>query len=288
MPEHTIKGGGGLRLHALEAGNPDGQALLLLHGFSQCRLSWTRQFESDLADDFRLVAMDYRGHGLSEKPVDAYGDSRMWAEDVDAVMETLGLDRPVLVGHAYGGVVIGDYLRFYGDERIRGIVLDAANTKVGTKAARIFVSDEFRALVPGLFSNSVDESMRALAELMRLCHPETGLTDLYFFLGYNTIVPPYVREGLLSRILDNDDVLEKLRTPALVIHGTSDRIVFPELAERHARVIPNARLSLYEKVGHAPHWESAERFNRELREFVLSLTTDDQTAHALVPAHAHD
>jgi pimeloyl-ACP methyl ester carboxylesterase len=271
LEEHTIKGGGGLRLHVMEVGNPAGQPLLLLHGFSQCRLSWTRQFESDLADDFRLVAMDYRGHGLSEKPIDAYGDSMIWAEDVHAVITGLALERPVLVGHAYGGVVIGDYLRFYGDEQLKGIVLDGANTKVGTEAARKFVSEEFRALVPGLFSNSIDESMRALTELMRLCHGETEPAELYFFLGYNTIVPPYVREGLLSRKLDNDDVLGTLRAPALVIHGTSDPIVFPTLAERHAQLIPNARLSLYESVGHAPHWENAERFNRELREFASSL-----------------
>jgi non-heme chloroperoxidase len=278
MREHTVKGGGGLKLHVLELGNPHGQAVLLLHGFSQCRLSWTRQFESDLIEDFRLVAMDYRGHGLSEKPVGAYGDSALWAEDVNAVITTLGLEHPVLVGHAYGGIVISDYLRFYGDEHLKGIVLNAVNTKVGTEAARSFVSEEFRALVPGLFSNNVDESMRALTELMRLCHGETSAVDLYFFLGYNTIVPPYVREGLLSRKLDNDDVLGALRAPTLVIHGTCDPIVFPTLALHHASVIPDARLSLYEGVGHAPHWENAERFNRELREFALHPALDSHTA----------
>ncbi len=257
--------------------------MLFLHGFSQCRLSWGRQYESDLADDFRLVAMDYRGHGLSEKPIGVYGDSAMWAEDVHAVITELQLERPVLVGHAYGGVVIGDYLRYHGDEHLSGIVLDGANSKVGTEAARTFVSEEFRALIPGLFSNRVDESMRSLAELMRLCHGETSPDDLYFFLGFNTIVPPYVREGLMSRKLDNDDVLAALRVPALVIHGQSDPIVFPTLAKYHAGLIPNARLFLYDSVGHAPHWENAKRFNRDLRQFVSRLGEDRRTAASAPP-----
>lgn len=276
MREHTVTGGGGLRLHVQDAGNPGGQALLFLHGFSQCRLSWMRQYESDLADDFRLVAMDYRGHGLSDKPIGAYGDSALWAEDVNAVITDLELERPVLVGHAYGGVVIGDYLRFHGDGHLGGIVLEGANSKIGTKEARTFVSEEFRALVPGLFSTTVDESMHTLAELMRLCHEGASQEDLSFFLGFNTIVPPHVREGLMSRELDNDDVLGALRVPVLVAHGSSDRIVFPDLARHHARLIPNARLSLYDSVGHAPHWENAPRFNRELRQFVSSLVAGDR------------
>jgi non-heme chloroperoxidase len=92
MKNHSVIGGGGLKLHVQETGNPDGKPILFIHGFSQCRLAWNKQMHSDLATDFRLIAMDIRGHGLSEKPRDAYGDSRMWADDVHAVMAALRLD----------------------------------------------------------------------------------------------------------------------------------------------------------------------------------------------------
>src|SRR5687768_14489125 len=97
-----VTGGGGVQLHVVEAGNPRGRPIVFIHGFSQCSLAWSRQMSSDLADDYRLVAMDMRGHGRSEKPREAYDDSRLWAEDVGAVIRALRLDHPVLCGWSYG------------------------------------------------------------------------------------------------------------------------------------------------------------------------------------------
>jgi len=90
MKTHTVTGGG-LELHVEETGSSDGKPILFIHGFSQCRLARNQQLHSDLANDFRLIAMDIRGHGLSEKPRDVYGDSQLWADDVQAVITTLGL-----------------------------------------------------------------------------------------------------------------------------------------------------------------------------------------------------
>ena len=71
MRTYSVAGGGGCRLHVEETGKREGRPLLFIHAFSQSRLSWGRQVNSDLADDFRLVTFDLRGHGASEKPRDA-------------------------------------------------------------------------------------------------------------------------------------------------------------------------------------------------------------------------
>jgi pimeloyl-ACP methyl ester carboxylesterase len=60
--------GGGIQLHLVETGNASGRPIVFIHGFSQCWLAWTRQLHSALADNYRLVAIDMRGHGLSDKP----------------------------------------------------------------------------------------------------------------------------------------------------------------------------------------------------------------------------
>ncbi len=268
MRAHTVTGGGGTRLHVEEAGNPDGQPVLFLHGFSQCRLAWGKQLASDLARDCRLVAPDLRGHGLSDKPRDAYGDPRLWADDVRAVIEALGLERPILSGWSYGGLIIGDYLRTHGEDRIGGVHLVGAATKLGSEAALAVIGPDFLALVPGFFSTDAEESVRGLEALVRLCvSGEPEPRDLYFMLGYNAVVPPHVRQGLLSRALDNDDVLVRLSIPVLITHGEEDRVVLRAAADQHAGTIPHARTSYYPGVGHALFWEDAERFNRELREF---------------------
>jgi non-heme chloroperoxidase len=271
MRTHTVTGGGGCQLHVEEVGNPDGRPILFIHGFSQCRLSWSRQVQSDLADDFRLVAIDTRGHGLSDKPRDAYGDSQLWADDIQAIITTLALDRPILSGWSYGGVIICDYVRTYGEDRIGGINLVSAITKVGTDPALSVLTPEFQALVPGFFSNDAMESVGALEALLRMVfHEVPSPTDFYAMLGFNAIVPPYVREALFSRSLENDDLLPRLRKPVLITHGQDDAIVLPAAAEQHAAATSHARLSLYPRVGHAPFWEDADRFNRELRELVAS------------------
>src|SRR5215216_4000801 len=110
MKSQMITGGGGTRLHLVETGNARGRPILFIHGFSQCCLAWGRQLNSDLADDYRLVAMDLRGHGLSDRPREGYGDSRAWADDVDAAVRALRLDHPILCGWSYGPLVILDYL----------------------------------------------------------------------------------------------------------------------------------------------------------------------------------
>ena len=63
MKHHTITGGGGVRLHLVETGDPGGRPILFIHGFSQCCLSWNRQLNSDLAGEYRLVARQF---GFSE------------------------------------------------------------------------------------------------------------------------------------------------------------------------------------------------------------------------------
>jgi len=154
MKSHDVTSGDGTRIHVVETGNPDGRPILFIHGISQCRLSWDRQLNSDLADDFRLVAMDLRGHGLSERPgAEAYLDSKLWADDVDAVIRSLDLNHPVLVGWSYGPLVILDYIRHYGEDIIAGVNFVGGITKLGSEEAMSVLGPEFLGIVPGLLSD---------------------------------------------------------------------------------------------------------------------------------------
>ena len=92
---HTIPGGGGLRIAVHEYGRPNGKPILLIHGITQSHLSWSKQYQSTLADEFRLICPDNRGHGMSEKPTanDHYTQAELWADDVQAVITQLELTK---------------------------------------------------------------------------------------------------------------------------------------------------------------------------------------------------
>jgi non-heme chloroperoxidase len=274
MNEHRsgwVTGGGGVRLHVEETGDPDGRPVLFLHGLSQCRLAWSRQLDADLGRDLRLVAMDLRGHGLSDKPRDAYGDPALWAADVQAVIEALELERPILCGWSYGGVIIGDYLERHGELAVGGVALVGAVSRLGEPVLP-FLGEEFVATLPGLFSTDAETSAAALERFVDLTtRAELPANDRYLALGYSSVVPPHVRQALLSRTLGHDDLLERLTVPVLIAHGLDDQIVRPSMSEHHARLIPHAKLCWYEQVGHSPFLEVPDRFNADLRAFASSV-----------------
>jgi len=167
----TVKTPDGLAISAQEWGNPAGPEILFIHGFSQSHLSWMRQVEGDLAKEFRIVTYDLRGHGNSDKPLDAarYRDSKAW-----------------------------------GDE-----------------------------------------------------------------------VLPKVRAGLAGRPLDATEMMSKLKLPVLVTHGAEDRNAKLGAGQYTASVIPGAKLSVYEGIGHSPFYEDAPRFNTELAAFVRAAAKTD-------------
>jgi pimeloyl-ACP methyl ester carboxylesterase len=275
MKHHTVIGGGGTRLHLVEAGDPSGPSILFFHGCSQSWLTWDRQMRSELASRYRLIAMDLRGHGSSERPRDGYDDSRLWAADVDAAIRELELDRPILCGWSYGPLVILDYIRHYGEERIGGIHLVGAVTKLGSEAAAAAVSAEFLALLPALFSSDVGEAVGGIEALLRLCFgrkPEAW--ELYTMVGFGVSVPPFVRRALLTRVVDNDDLLPAIVKPVLITHGALDAVVGQEVVAQHRAGLPHARIDIVPDAGHAVFWDDTARFNRRLGAFREAVTKD--------------
>jgi pimeloyl-ACP methyl ester carboxylesterase len=273
LPAEKVVGGGGSNLAVYEAGKADGRPIVFIHGFSGNYLTWERLFSGPLAAEFRLVAFDLRGHGASDKPLGAasYTDLRMWADDLAAVIQARQLDRPVLVGWSYGGYVIADYIRKFGDTKIGGTVFLGSSTKNGTPEAAEFLTPEVLALFPDVLAPDVRKSIEGTRHLTRMfANPLSGIPWEIAY-GSAMMVPPEVRLAMFSRVLDNDDVLARIRVPTLAIHGTGDRIVRVSASRHTVRTVPNAKLLLYDGVGHAPHLETPERLSRDLAEFVRTI-----------------
>ena len=272
MQSSTVTGANGVKLHVDETGNRSGRPIVFIHGFSQSRLSWSKQLDSDLSQDFRLVAYDLRGHGLSDKPNDGYTDSKVWADDLRAVLDGLQLDDAVLVGWSYGPLIILDYIRHYGEDGISGSNMIGGVSKLGSDEAMAVLTPEFTGLVPGFFSEDPEEGKSSLGELIRLCFAKS-LSDVEFdaMLERSISVPYYVRRGLFSRAFDNDDLLPELHKPVLITHGAKDAVVKPIAAEQHKSAIPKAELHMVENAGHAAFWDEAANYNERLRNFCESL-----------------
>ena len=281
LATHEVRSGDGIRLHACEWGNRLGPAILLIHGWSQSQLCWSHQIASHLADRFHIVTFDNRGHGMSEKPLlaDRYTNPRLWADDVAAIVDRTGVDRPVLVAWSYGGFIVSDYVRAYGTSAIAGINL------VG--GAVILRPPTFEHFGAGLLANAEDacspDLNTSIAAMVRFLRSATtqplAQDDWDTTLCANMVVPPEVRHALISRDVDNDDVLSALTIPVLVTHGRSDNIVLDSMAEHIVTVCATAQPSWYDDIGHMPFLEDADRFNRELADFVVGVNGVSGRSH---------
>jgi pimeloyl-ACP methyl ester carboxylesterase len=267
MKVHTVTGGGGLRLHVREWGKEDGPPILFIHGWSQNHLCWAKQYESGLGDEFRLVAYDLRGHGMSEAPLESehYTSGELWADDVAAIIDQVGLDRPVLVGWSYGAFVICDYVRTYGQDRIAAIEFVEGAVKLGEAALGTLIGPGFLDNFADATADDLPTNIRGMRAFLEACAARPlDADDLETALCWNMVVPARIRASLLAREIDCDDVLQGLELPVLVTHGRADSVVLPAMAEHIRATCPTAEVSWYDGVGHIPHLEEPGRFNREL------------------------
>jgi non-heme chloroperoxidase len=267
MKFHAVRGGGGLQLHVREWGRSDGQPILFIHGWSQNHLCWAKQYESALADEFRLVAYDLRGHGMSEAPLEPenYTDGKLWADDVAAIIDELHLQRAVLVGWSYGSFVICDYVRVYGQDRIAAINFVEGAVKLGEAAFGSLIGPGFLDHFVGATSDDLPTTIGTMRSFVKVCaSKQLSAEDLETALCWNIVVPAQIRANLAAREIDCDDVLRALEVPLLVTQGRADTVVLPAMAEHVLATCPTAEASWYDGIAHLPHLEEPDRVNREL------------------------
>lgn len=260
MPAVDING---LRVAYQRAG--EGPPLVLLHGFICDSRVWQPQIE-DLSRDFDVIAWDCPGCGESSDPPEDYTMSQ-FADCLAGLLDEIGLPSAHLLGLSWGGTLIMEFYRRFPD-RVRSVVLagtyagwtgslgrDAAEQRLkrclgeSEKPAEEWVPQ----WVPEAFSSSASrELLDEYIEIMSDFHPAG-------FRAMSRAVTPDFR-----------DALSQTGVPALLIWGDSDTRSPLSNAEMIRDSIPGARLRVIEGAGHVSNMEQPERFNAEVRGFVLA------------------
>jgi non-heme chloroperoxidase len=262
----------GVKLATYEWGNPAGPEIVLIHGFAQSHLSFAPQFESELARDFRIVSYDHRGHGASDKPADsaAYRSGEIFASDLAAVLDAKELKKPVLVGWSMGGRITRQYLIAFGDSRLAGInfvgslVVEDPSCR-GPGAPKLPPPDQ-----------SLAEQIEWSIAFLDACFAiKPNDADFRVALAYNMLVSNDVKRAILGWPGNPEATIAALKSvqvPTLITHGRRDIAVLPKAAERTAETVAGSRISWFDTCGHSPFCEDTPRFNRELADFVRTVT----------------
>ncbi len=270
MPaRYTLTAPDGVQLAVQEAGNPDGRAIIFVHGLLGSHLSWEAQIHSPQLQHYRLISYDLRGHGLSGKPerADAYRDGRRWADDLATVIAGSAAQQPLLVGWSLGAAVITNYLAMHGDADIAGALYVGAVIEL--QPAQIVAHPQlYRELVSPELRTQLDAERAFLA----LCFATPPAMETFQRLLANAaLASPQMQSAVHGMSLDAPAGLGALRKPLLLIYGAQDALVQagPSLARAQA-LKPSATHKLYADAGHAPFLEQADRFNHDLAAFLES------------------
>ena len=255
-------------------GDPAARPLVLIHGWAQSSSSWGTELLGALAQRFRVVAIDLRGHGHSDVPAGGYDSARQWADDVESVLDSAGIGEDagaILLGWSYGGVVVSDYLAARGEGRVDGIVLCGAFTSLSRSAGGAIGPAMKEVTSGGAFDEKPSVALAAFTSFGKAMMRSGSGADGQRILGLSLSTPPAVRQALLTRKVDNDDTLRGLTIPALVLHGAHDGVVLPSAGRANAEMIPDGRYVEFAESAHAPFLEDTPRFLAELDDFAASL-----------------
>lgn len=241
-------------IHYAEKGS--GRPLVLFHGVTLRHDVWAPQFQM-LADHFRVIAVDLRGHGRSEVGADGLGLPRL-ATDVATLLRELDLHGAILVGHSMGGMTV---MRFCGDhpevldERVAGIAL-VATAAYGTVpplmggAMRWLLARGEQQVANGRGLPAQQRMPRSAVRLVFGDQPPGRAIDIVTEMTRS--MPDSHLVASLQGIVEHDarDALRATRTPSLVVVGTRDTLTPVPLSRKMARLMPGCEFVVLPRAGH--------------------------------------
>jgi len=243
----------------------DGPAILLIHGFPLSGKLWTPLIER-MGGDYRLIVPDLRGHGRSQvAPTASMGE---FADDLNALLDTVGQRSAVIVGLSMGGYVAMEFSRRY-DDRVRALVLCDTRAEPDTPEA----AADRRALAERVLAEGSAIVADAMVEKLFAARAPDPLKEQW--RNIMAASPPAgvaaALRGMADR-LDSFDTLRAFQKPALIVVGEHDAITPPFTARAMHAALPDARIQIISDAGHMPPVETPDRFAFVLKRFLDNLS----------------
>lgn len=251
-----------MAVHYRLSGRQDGPCLVFINSLGTDLRIWDDMVDG-LRADYRCLCYDKRGHGLSDGDDAAYSISLL-ADDLAALIETLGISsKVVLVGLSVGGLIAQDFA-FRFAEKVAGLVLLDTAAKIGTEQS-------WNARIDAIAKNGLSAIGQQIMERWLTADFKARRPDAY--RGYRNMLErtseqAYVATCIALRDADLTSQTSTLALPTLVIVGQEDASTPPELVEKTANLINHARFVQIGSCGHLPCIEQPQATIEHLKTFV--------------------
>ena len=257
----------------------EGYPLLLIHGFGAKKETWIAQVP-ELSKHFKVISLDNRGAGKSERPDTTY-TMEVFADDINTLMEHLGIDKAHIAGWSLGGMIVQNFILKY-PERVNKLILintnhgfpDEGGPEVyknmrlaGIKMAK---EDPVKAWFSGARTGFYIKFRKEVE-----ANPSKkwyGLWSADELIEMSTIDPPTEKDvNLQAGALKTHNTFERLDTiksPTLLLTASNDKITPRSSMEEIHQKISNSTLVVIEKAGHQSPIEKAPEVNQKIIEFL--------------------
>ncbi|MDO2448306.1 MULTISPECIES: alpha/beta fold hydrolase [Enterobacter] len=270
----------GVNIYYKDWGPKEAQPIVFHHGWPLSADDWDNQMLFFLAEGYRVIAIDRRGHGRSDQVSEGH-DMDHYAADASAVVESLDLRNAVHVGHSTGGGQVARYVARYGQPqgRVAKAVLVSSvpplmvKTETNPGGTPIEVFDGFRK---ALAAN------RAQFYLDVASGPFYGFNREGAKISHGTI-QNWWRQGMIGsakahyegiKAFSETDQTEDLKTitvPVLVMQGDDDQVVpYKNAALLQDKLLANSVLKIYPGFPHGMHTTHADTINADILAFIRS------------------
>jgi len=247
-----------------------GPAILFIHGHPFNQSMWDPQVAA-LTWKYRVITYDIRGYGASEVPTAEATTLETMAADINALLDHLNIHKAVIAGLSMGGQIAMAFAEQY-SHRLSGLILAATFPQADTpEAAKTRLAMAERFINEGTCIPGGEMIPKLLAPASIKKNPDLAL-NIYKMIAHT---PPAGAAAALrgrARRKDYTASLQKIAVPTLIFVGTEDAYTTVETAERMHQSIPDARIEIFEGIGHMPNLEATDRFNAILHDYLAGVS----------------
>lgn len=259
----------GLTIHYYEGGPAAGETLLMIHGFGANRDNWLR-FSRAFTSRYHVIALDLPGFGESSKP-DARYDVATQTERLHAFIQTLGIDKPHLVGNSMGGHIAALYAARYPDQVLSVALLDNAGVTSPRK------SEMFEMIERGEANPLVVRKAEDFEKLMSFVFvtPPPLPDSLKQHFAAQSMANQAHYDAVFTQLRDHyvplEPELPKIQVPTLVLWGDRDRVLDVSSVEVMQPLLRKPTVVVMKDCGHAPMLERPEETAQHYQTFLDNL-----------------
>lgn len=271
--EQSVKLDTGINMTYLTCGPEDGKALMLIHGATDSRVSWSQMAPELAAAGYRCYIPELRGHGKTDKPeAGAEGYTvELLSKDILNLMDQLSLDEAILVGHSLGSLITEELLITAPERCAKGILISSSAKVVNNASLEWALQGDGEGF---LGVSGYDEEQKMPDEFIKSWTDTTNEDSNFKKAVYEhaKALPYHVWADVFKGFngMDNTKRLSSVTNPVYIIWGTDDTFFTKEDQELLKESFKNAKLEYTEinNGGHNIHWDKTDTRKLMVKEII--------------------